>query len=182
VARALLRRATAASGRNIRQEVEDLTQEVFAALFAENGKALRAWDPSRGLSLMNFVGYVAERQVASIMRTARRSPWTEDPTLSEELDGPADMPDQELRLSSRQALGALLDRLREELSPLGLSLFEQLFVHQRSVPEVCEQLRMSRDAVYAWQSRLGRLARKLGAEINSDSPAQPRMPKAGVTP
>ncbi|HLL52268.1 MAG TPA: hypothetical protein VK447_01895 [Myxococcaceae bacterium] len=182
VARALLRRATAAAGRSIRQEVEDLTQEVFAALFAENGRALRAWDPTRGLSLINFAGYVAERQVASILRTARRSPWTEDPTLAEEMDRPADAPDLELRLASRQALLALLDRLRQELSPLGLSLFDQLFVQQRSVAEVCEGTGMSRDAVYAWQSRLGRLARKLGAEINSDSSAEPRMPKTGVTP
>jgi RNA polymerase sigma-70 factor (ECF subfamily) len=182
VARALLRRSTAASGRNIRQEVEDLTQEVFAALFADGGRALRAWDPRRGLSLENFVGYVAERQVASILRTARRSPWTEDPTLAEELDGPGDTPSVELRLASQQVLEALLDRMREELSPLGLSLFEQLFVQQREVAEVCTQTGMSRDAVYAWQSRLGRLVRRIGAEIMSNPQGTPRMPKRSAPP
>ncbi len=181
VARALLRRAAAASGRNIRQEVEDLTQDVFASLFADGGKALRAWEPGRGLSLANFVGFVAERQVASILRTTRRSPWTEDPTLMEELDTPVDATGVELRVESQQMLEALLDRLREELSPLGLSLFEMLFIHQRSVPEVCERMGMSRDAVYAWQSRLGKLTRKLGAELMSDSQASPRITKVSET-
>ncbi|MCY1023556.1 RNA polymerase sigma factor [Pyxidicoccus sp. MSG2] len=182
VARALLRRAASASGRNIRQEVADLTQDVFAALFAEQGKALRAWKPERGLSLANFVGFVAERQVASILRTTRRSPWTEDPTLMEELDAPEDSPSVELRLESQQMLEALLDRLREELSPLGLSLFELIFIQQRTVPEVCEQTGMSREAVYAWQSRLGRLSRKLGAELLSDPQAPPRIRKVSDTP
>jgi len=182
VARALLRRAASSSGRNIRQEVEDLTQEVFVALFAEGGKALRAWDPGRGLSLVNFVGFVAERQVAAILRTTRRSPWTEDPTLTEELDRPAEDASAELRVLSQQMLNALLDRLREELSPLGLSLFEQLFVQQLSVAEVSEQMGMSRDAVYAWQSRLGKLSRRLGAELSSDSQPSPQIPKVSATP
>ncbi|MCP3137818.1 RNA polymerase sigma factor [Pyxidicoccus xibeiensis] len=182
VARALLRRASAASGRNIRQEVADLTQDVFAALFADQGRALRAWRPERGLTLANFVGFVAERQVASILRTTCRSPWTEDPTLLEELDSPAEDSSVELRLESQQMLEALLDRLREELSPLGLSLFEAIFIHQRSVPEVCEQMGMSRDAVYAWQSRLGRLSRRLGAELMSDSQDPPRIPKVSDVP
>lgn len=181
VARALLRRASAASGRNIRQEVEDMTQDVFAALFADGGRALRAWEPGRGLSLVNFVGFVAERQVASILRTTRRSPWTEDPTLMEELDTPMDETGVEVRMESQQMLEALLDRLREELSPLGLSLFEMLFIHQRSAPEICERTGMSRDAVYAWQSRLGKLCRKLGAELLSDSQTPSRIPKVSET-
>jgi RNA polymerase sigma-70 factor (ECF subfamily) len=78
-------------------------------------------------------------------------------------------------------LEVLLDRLREELSPLGQSLFEMLFIHQRSVPEVCERTGMSRDAVYAWQSRLGKLSRKLGAELLSDSQDSSRIPKVSET-
>src|SRR5262249_2994729 len=47
------------------QETDDLVQEVFAALFAGGAKTLRAWDPSRGLSLANFVGLVAEHEVSA---------------------------------------------------------------------------------------------------------------------
>src|SRR5687768_1618744 len=83
VARGLARRMVKARGRDLRQEVEDLTQEVFVALFADDARALRLWDPARGASLANFVGLLAEREVASILRSGRRSPWTEDPTASD---------------------------------------------------------------------------------------------------
>src|SRR5262245_29160958 len=61
VARCLLRRAGAAGSR-LRQDVKDLVQEVFVALFEGRGRILLGWDPRRGLSLDNFVGLVAERQ------------------------------------------------------------------------------------------------------------------------
>src|SRR5215471_16061481 len=59
---ALLRRRHAARGRTLAQEVEDLMQEVFAALFEQDGRVLRRWDPARGLSLKSYVGLVAERE------------------------------------------------------------------------------------------------------------------------
>src|SRR5262249_16754508 len=71
------------------QETDDLVQEVFAALFAGGAKTLRAWDPSRGLSLANFVGLVAEHEVSARLRNGRRSPWREEPMLEEELVGAA---------------------------------------------------------------------------------------------
>ena len=166
VARGLLqRRRGAASGRSVRQEVEDLTQEVFAALFADRGKVLRSWQPERGLSLANFVGLVAERQTASILRSGKRSPWKEDPTLTEDLDG-SDLgsgPDE--TAASRQVLRRLHERLTEELSPLGRQLFDLIFLRELTVPEVESQTGMSPEAIYAWRSRLRRLANKLRADL-----------------
>ncbi|WP_428263788.1 RNA polymerase sigma factor [Haliangium sp.] len=174
VVRALRRRAGDARGRNIQQEVEDMVQEVFLSLFDHAGKALRRWEPDKGLSLENFVGLVAERQVASIMRSGRRSPWKEDPTEGETLSSvttssrPADA-----QVASRELLEMLLDRLREELSPRGLQLFYALLVHERSVTDVCAETGLSRDAVYQWRSRLGKLVKRLGDEI-SNLPASDR--------
>ena len=65
------------SGR-VRQDVEDLAQDVFLRLFEENGRVLRSWDPARGLSLENFAGLVAERHAISTLRTGKRNPWRED--------------------------------------------------------------------------------------------------------
>src|SRR5262245_6251425 len=81
-----LLRQRGARARSIRQEVEDLTQEVFLCLFDQGGRTLRSWEPERGLSLDRFVGLVAERQIVSILRTQKRNPWTEDPTLSDDID------------------------------------------------------------------------------------------------
>jgi len=166
VARVLLRRRTT---RDVRQEVEDLTQEVFLALFAGGGRVLRSWQPQRGLSLKNFVGLVADRQATSILRSGKRSPWTEEPTAVDDLDRPADDADPEARALSRQQLRRLLELLRERLSPLGWHLFDLLFIQEKTVTEVCRTAEMSPEAVYAWRSRLRRQARRLARRIESES-------------
>jgi RNA polymerase sigma-70 factor (ECF subfamily) len=195
VARALVLRSHRSHGRSVRQEVEDLTQEVFASLFAERGKALRAWDPARGMSLRSFVALVADRQVSSILRTSKRSPWTEDPTFQEDLERSADahaarapngLPTSgaagagpEQRVASAELLGQVLARLREQLSPLGMQLFELVCIEEASVPQIAEQMKMTPDAIYAWRSRLVRLARKIQAELLSENQGTPRMQCVG---
>lgn len=160
----------------MRQEVEDLAQEVFVALFAEDGKVLKAWDPARGLTLASFCGLIAEREAASILRSGRRSPWTEAATELDDLEKQlAEVPDVEVRVSSRQQLARLIDRLREALSPRGLELFHRLVIDDESVESVCASTGMTADAVYAWKSRIGRVVRKLAAEIAA---SEPRVPGA----
>ena len=171
VARTLLaRRFRLAAGRDVRQEVEDLSQEVFLALFARGGHVLRAWEPERGLSLENFVGLVAERQVLSFLRSPRRNPWPEEASFAEdELDAETEDRGPEEITASREHLALLLDRLREEVSPLGWRLFQLLFVQELSQPEVEAASGLSADAVYAWRSRLRRIARKVLAEMSGNA-------------
>jgi RNA polymerase sigma-70 factor (ECF subfamily) len=66
---------------------------------------------------------------------------------------------------SRQLLELLLDRLRVALSPLGFHLFQLLYMEDRSPDEVAASARMSPDAVYAWRSRLRKLANPLAPEL-----------------
>lgn len=162
----LLRRTGYAAGRNVRQEVEDITQEVFLQLFADGGRVIRTWEPERGLSFANFVGLVAERQAVSILRGGRRNPWKEEPTLPEDLDATAAGGSPEQMTAARQELGLLLHRLTEELSPLGRHLFDLLFLQELTLQEVVARTGLSDDAVYAWRSRLRRLARRLHAELS----------------
>jgi RNA polymerase sigma factor (sigma-70 family) len=171
----LLRRTGMAAGRDVRQEVEDLTQEIFLVLFADGGKVLRSWQPERGMSLLNFVGLVAERQTASVLRNGKRSPWKEDPTLVEDIDRAAPEGGPEEVTASREQLRHLLCRLTEELSPLGRHLFDLLFLRDLPFEEVTRQTGMSPDAVYAWRSRLRRLARRLLDE-KSESHLNARTP------
>jgi DNA-directed RNA polymerase specialized sigma24 family protein len=167
VARSLAAHGRPEARRNVREEIQDLTQEVLAALFDEDTRVLKAWDPNRGLSLANFVGLVAQRQALSLLRTRRRSPWVEEPTSDM---GPL-LPDAvgpEARVASRQVLERLLAELEAELSPLGLELFELLLVQQLEVDEVTERMKMTRDAVYAWRSRLGKLVRQRIAALEGE--------------
>jgi DNA-directed RNA polymerase specialized sigma24 family protein len=172
----LLRRPVQTKGRSLRSETEDLTQEVFASLFDGRGKVLRDWRPERGLSLRGFVGLVAERQAAAILRTGKRSPFTEDPTSAETLGALGGAGEQRSatfeRLESRDLLEALVDGLAERLSVQGFRLFELLYVEERSVEETCALAGLSADAVYAWRSRIGRLARELRQELLSERPPE----------
>lgn len=170
-ARSLLQwRRGSSSGRDVHQEVEDLTQEVFLVLFADGGKVLKKWDPELGLSLLNFVGLVAERQTVSICRSGKKSPWKEDPTLDDVLDGEWSGSGPEEVTATREELRWIVDRLTEELSPLGRHLFDLLFLHDLPVPDVMRQTGMKSDAVYAWRSRLRRLAFQLRRELSETAP------------
>src|SRR4029079_6145212 len=67
VVRMLLRFRAASRHRDVRQEGEDLTQDVLLSRLADRGRALRAWPPERGRTLPQFVGLLAEREVYSIL-------------------------------------------------------------------------------------------------------------------
>ena len=184
VVRALVRRRSQAAGRDVRQEVEDMTQDVFSALFAHDGRALRAWDPSRGLSLANFVGLVADRQVSSMMRSGRKNPWRDMPEEVDELEaGSETVPDAEPQIQSRRALELLLDRMRSSLSTRGLELFQRLYVDEQPIEEVAKAMNMTREAIYAWRNRVSVILRTFASEIERegalDEAASPRTPQGG---
>jgi RNA polymerase sigma-70 factor (ECF subfamily) len=162
----ILSRGRRSAGRDARQELMDLTQQTFVALLENDGRALRAWRPDGGLSVENFVGLFAERQTLSILRTGRRSPWTEDATEAEDLAAHvgADEAHDEAVLS-RDHLQAVVDRLREELSPMMLHVFYALWVDETPVPTICAETGMSADSVYAARSRIAKRARAIAAQL-----------------
>jgi RNA polymerase sigma-70 factor (ECF subfamily) len=169
VVRVLGRRAGTRGGRSARQEMEDMAQEVFVALFADDARALRSWDRTRGLSLANYVGLIAEHQVASILRSGRRSPWTDEPTAVDVLaDTVDDTARPEAHVASREEFGALLQRLRAALTPRGLHLFYALFVDDVAVATICEQMVMTEDAVYAAKSRILKVVRTVAEEMSRE--------------
>lgn len=181
VARTLLaRRSLLGTDRNVRQEVEDLTQEVFLSLFVRSGHVLRTWEAERGLSLVNFVGLVSERHVVSLLRSGKRNPWKEEPLPAEDLDRAALDRGPEEVTASREQLRLLLERLREGLSPLGRHLFDLLFVQELSQAETMAASGLSADAVYAWRSRLRRLAQKLLAEMSGTTAPARKTRKDGT--
>lgn len=165
---ALLRGARVES-RDPRQEIRDFVQDVFVSLLAKDGKTLRAWDPERGRSLDSYVRLIARRQVAAILRSGRKSPWTDKPVAGDELE--RDLPEPSTstaaKLESTEQLDRVLDGLRTRLDERGMLLFQMLYVEERSVEEVMAATEMTRDAVYAWRSRFRKLVAKLAEEEKS---------------
>jgi RNA polymerase sigma factor (sigma-70 family) len=161
-----LLRGSRVESRDARQEVRDFVQEVFVSLLAARGKVLRSWDPQRGRSLDSFVRLVARRHVASILRSRRRSPWTDTPVAGEVLEravvGEAAVA---RHMESNELLEQLLERLGERLDERGMLLFQLLYVEERSLEEVTATTDMTRDAVYAWRSRFRKLIGSLAADL-----------------
>jgi DNA-directed RNA polymerase specialized sigma24 family protein len=170
VARLLLARGRAV-GSDLRAQVEDLTQDVFLGLFERDGRVLRSWAPDRGLSLDNFVGLVARRQVIALLRRRAASLMVEEATEERALMALADEvvgATLEERLGCQEVLVRVLARLELTLTPRSLALFERLFIRDESVDEVVAATGLSADAVYAWRSRLGKLARQAGGKVLGD--------------
>jgi DNA-directed RNA polymerase specialized sigma24 family protein len=173
--------------RNVAQDAVDITQDVFLALFRADGKALRAWDPARGMSLENFVGLLTQHQVISILRSGRTSPWREESSESDQqleaVGAPG--PSPEAVVSSRENLRALLDRLRENLSPRGLELFQRIIIDEEPIETLTATTGLTREAIYQWKSRLHRTIRSLATEADiskmSERPPSLRMVK-GTSP
>lgn len=156
VGRALHRRCARSWG-GADDRMDDLVQDVFVELFRDGSRALRAWDPARGLSLANWVGLIADQRVAAAFRRRRRSPDAAALPLDEAPEeGARSDDDPEATVLARDQLERPLGLLRAELSPLGLELFEALLVEEEPIASVCARTGMSTSAVQAWSSRLKR--------------------------
>lgn len=175
VIRALVRAGRTDTARNS-EWVRDLTQDVFVDLFARDARVLRAWDPARGASLENYVGLVAERRTARRLERRRyeQSPTADPEDLAARVSSEAS-PEQ--AAMARSVWHELLERLEASLSPLGWQVFVLLFVEQKTVVEVGRETGLGRDAIYAWRSRLRKLARSLDPESTVSPAARRARPR-----
>ena len=157
-----------ASGRDLRQEIEDMVQEVFLELLEDDGKTLRRWDPDR-LSLSGYVSYIARIRTAEVLRS-RRSPWREEPNPSSELDRVAPRENPEKETSSREELRHVYLCLIQGFTAQDAQLFDLLLVQEASPQEAAETAGKSVDAVYQWRSRLYKRARKCRDRLSKEGP------------
>jgi RNA polymerase sigma factor (sigma-70 family) len=179
-----LARAAGAHGRDSRQEVRDLVQEVLLALLERDAKELRRWDPARGRSLDSFVRLVARRRVARILGQRVGNPWAHAPTDPQDLDDADDQP-LTRRLETRHELDGVLVALSAKMSARDQELFELLFVEDQDPEDVARRLQMSRAAVNAWSYRMRKLARAVALGFESErssaapSPTKKEVPHGG---
>lgn len=161
-------------GNTQRQDVLDLIQDVFVVLLRDNGKVLASWRHADGLSLHNFVGLVAEREAAAILRSGRRSAWAEEPT-DDVCDTSAFLATPEGQVGARQELELLAAFVSERLSPRALELFRALFVNNEALDDVCSRFSMTPTSVYAFRSRVRTLVAQWHEAVSS-------LPAAGEGP
>lgn len=152
-----------------RQQVLDFTQDVCVSLFENDCRALRRWRPDGGATLPTWVGRIAEHQIASALRTARRNPWTEVPSSAAAIARQrGSQASAHAAVSGRDQLARVLDALRVELSPLGYGLFVALYVDEQTVDAVSARFEMTPNAVYVWRTRLRKAARAAMIQVNAE--------------
>lgn len=176
VGRALVGDPFGSQARNMREEVEDLCQEVLTTLFKEDARVLRVWDPTRGASLRTFVGTVARRRAGAILGAKRHNPWYLLPVEQEHLEAALrESPEAESALAARQvwtiALAATLDAQSDKGKQIGAYLFRDGLDNA----DIAQRTGMSPSAVYQWRSRLTRafkdnVTRLLDEGSGEDSP------------
>ncbi len=159
-----LRPAARLDGRNWRQEMLDLVQDVFVVLFADDLKVLRSWDPQRGLSLRGFVGLVGFRHVLSALKTKRRNPYAAMLVASDVLDAQRPLAgDLAGEVANREELDLVLREIRAQFSERDLVLFRILYLEGGDTEDACAITGMRRGAVYAWRGRLKKRVEKIRA-------------------
>lgn len=163
---AAVRRALPRSMRgNVRQELEDLTQEILCALFDNDGRRLLQWDPTRGLSFTRYVELVSKSIVFSIMRSRRRSPWTAEPVEPAEfdvLDGGGESPERAFARSELRV--AVLAAMQASLSEKGRQILG-LLLDERTTQEIGDLTGMTANAVYVWRNRIIAMAQQTVREL-----------------
>ena len=156
----MMTRYGAMRSRDGRQEIRDLTQEVFVVLFKDDAKTLRAWNPDAGRKLGSFVRMVAKRRLLSLMRTQSKNPWPDEPTDYSVVEHASSTPGVEPSVQGREELSSLMERLNRWFTPEDHALFRMFFVEGMSIAEVEAATNKSRAAIYAWRRHLRSFVRE----------------------
>lgn len=146
---------------------EDLSHEVFLALFADDGRKLRTYSGRHGCSFAGWLKVVAVRLTIDRLRREARSVALDDDTprmleLRRTLRSDAPGPEETMQgVEAAERLGQAL----AELGPKDRLLAELHLVRGRSLDDVARVLGVTMNAAYVRKSRiLDRLRRTLGRE------------------
>lgn len=173
----LLMRMAAPQGRSPRQELEDLMQDAYLALFERGAKRLAGWDPSRGCTLDSYVRMVARTRALDVLRSRRRTPWLGESADDAETDTTLEAADDhEAVVLAKEQLAAVERHLHELLQPRDYSMFVGLFVEERAPADVAAALGMTPAAVYQWSSRFRRNILPRLVDAVAQAPAPPPEP------
>ena len=153
-----------AAGRDLRQEMEDLVQEVLLEVFDKDAQMLRRWQNDRG-PLEAYVSYTARNRAAEVMRS-RASPWREEPIPTMDLDRESHRAKPDHATFHRDLLSKVYLCLLKRFRPDDSLLFELLFVDECSPQDTADRAGKSLEAVYKWRSRLYQKARECWEKLS----------------
>lgn len=168
-------------------EIDDLVQEIWTGLLADDGRQLRGWDAAKGASLENYVGLIAKRKTLNALEHSRAQRRGGGQAAAElEAADHLTLPERPSgAIYRRDQLVRLADHLRTTLPERGWLIFRLHFTDGHEVPEVAQALNVTAQVVYNWVFRIRQEARAwLTAQEASATSARgdPATPVASPTP
>ena len=154
VRRLLIRRRALQGPFSNNQDVADLCQEVLLLLFRDQERLLRCWNKDKGLDLEGFVSLVTRRRVVSLLRSNKFRYKQDEPLDEHEYTiGLGQNPVEKL-IEDQKMLDFTFRKLRKSLSTLGYRIFVQLYVLEKTPEEIARHMKITKNTVYVWRTRI----------------------------
>ena len=128
-------------------DVNDLFQEVFTSLCAENSRKLRMFDPRKGCNLPSWIRMITVRMTIDHLRKNRPLASVDDLPIE-----PSQTGDQE-SIINKEAINYIRELL-EKLPVKDKLLIELSFMRELPPEEVAQILRISVGAFYTRKNRI----------------------------
>ncbi len=144
------------------EDTDEIFAEVCLALWADDLRRLRAYDPARGMKLGSWLGLIATHATYDFLRRVARRPPHDD--LERLPERTADEPTALDRLivdERRGALGALTD----ELSRRDRDFVALYFGSEHEPEEVAQKLGISVKTVYSKKNKITSRLLRRAAEV-----------------
>ena len=132
------------------EDVEEVFAEVCMALWSDDLRRLRAFDPNRGMKLGSWLGLIATHTTYDFLRRVARRPICDDACAPEQK---TDEPSALERLLCRERRGALAT-LVGELSRRDQAFFACYFGAEREPEDIARGLRISVKTVYSKKNKI----------------------------
>lgn len=152
-------------------ELEDVAQEVWVKLVASDGRELRRYDASRGASLANYVGLIAEREAGNYLanrRAKKRGFGFLRAASLEAVETERALPSAENAIADKELLSRLVEHLDDQLPPKGRAVFRFLYRDEQTIDETATILGVTSQVVYNWQHKIRTLARAFCQDVTRD--------------
>lgn len=135
---------------------DDLAQEIWLLLIRDDGKRLRAYDPTRARTLEGYVAMIARTEATHLLKreqAARRGGGAAHDDIDDArgVSGGIDPEQATLGAELATRLRALL---RDALPERGRLVFAHIYVDGRTPAEAARLMQVNTQVVYNWQHKI----------------------------
>ena len=153
---------------------DDLVQEVWTHLFANDATVLRKYDPARG-NLEAYVTIVTKSKARGVRLAAEAQRRGGDQRMGniDDMHGVSGGADPEAQAMSRELARRLRAALLEKLPDKGKLVFTHIYVDGRKPADAAKLMRVNTQVIYNWQHKIRTIIRSVRESMDPDPEPTP---------